>query len=183
VLQAFSSFPLVQVYYSMNHYAEPAVRARIAEFLGVESNRSSPTAVCFATTNEETHLVGEPRPLAELSACLRHNLEIFRSVWDRESLLADLNIEYVNFDFPSLPYIEFERTFALQEPLRCEIQRALLVYGIAPLHLLSGRGHHFLWRIRRHSDCFARLARLGRLPSSLRDRYDERISPSGQKTG
>lgn len=149
--------------------------------MGVESNGSNSTAVYFATTDEESHLPGAPRPLAELSASLRNNLEIFRPLWDRASLLADLHIEYVNFDNPALPYVEFERIFSLQEPLRREIQKALLAYGIAPLHLLSGRGHHFLWRIRRNSDCFARLAHLGRMPSSLRDRYDQRILPSGAK--
>jgi hypothetical protein len=148
----------------MNHYANWAVRARITEFLGGKSNGSNPTAVCFATADEEKHVPSDPRPLDELSASLRHNLEIFRSLWDRESLLADLYIEYVNFDNPAQPYIEFERTFALQEPLRREIQKTLLGYGIAPLHLLSGRGHHFLWRIRRDSDCFARLGHLGRMP-------------------
>jgi hypothetical protein len=165
----------------MNHYANWAVRARITEFLGGKSNGSNPTAVCFATADEEKHLPSDPRPLGELSASLHHNLEIFRSLWDRESLLADLDIEYVNFDCPVQSYIEFERTFALQEPLRREIQKTLLSYGIAPLHLLSGRGHHFLWRIRRDSDCFARLGHLGRMPPSLAGRYDEKTSRSGQK--
>lgn len=165
----------------MNHYANCAVRARITEFLGGKSNGSNPTAVCFATTDEATHLPSGPRPFGELSTSLQHNLEIFRSLWDRESLLADLNIEYVNFDCPAQPYVEFERTFALQEPLRREIQKTLLGYGIAPLHLVSGCGHHFLWRIRCDSDCFARLGHLGRMPRSLGDRYDQKTSRSGQR--
>jgi len=165
----------------MNHYENWAVRARITEFLGGKANGSNPTAVCIATTDEATHFRSHPRPLDELSTSLRDNLEIFRSLWDRESLLADLHIEHVNFDCPAQPYIEFERTFALQEPLRLEIQKTLLSYGIAPLHLLSGRGHEFLWRIRRDSDCFARLGHLGRMPPSLRDRYDQKTWQSGRK--
>jgi hypothetical protein len=165
----------------MNHYANWAVRARIAEFLGVESNGSNPTAMSFTTADEETHVPRKALPFGHLSASLQHNLEIFRSLWDRESLLVDLHIEYVNFDFPAQPYIEFERTFLLQEPVKREIQQALLHYGIAPLHLLSGRGHHFLWRVRRASDCFTRLTHLARMPCSLRDRYDQRTSPSGEK--
>ena len=165
----------------MNHYANWAVRARITEFLGAKSNGSNPTAMCFATTDEGSHLSSGPRPFDELSACLRHNLEIFRSLWDRESLLVDLDIAYVNFDYPAEPYTECERTFALQEPLRREIQKTLLSYGIAPLHLLSGCGHHFLWRIQRDSDCFTRLGHLGRMSPSLRDRYDRKTSRSGQK--
>jgi hypothetical protein len=171
----------LQIVLTMNHYANWAVRARIGEFLGGNSNGSNPTAVCFASTNEETQAPSEPRPLDELSASLHHNLEIFRSLWDRESLLVDLNIEYVNFDYPAEPYIEFERTFGLQEPVRREIQTNLLSYGVAPLHLLSGRGHHFLWRIRRDSDSFTRLAHLARMPASLRDRYNQKVFRSGLK--
>ena len=165
----------------MSHYADWAVRARVTEFLGGKATGSNPTAVYFVTTDEDTHLRSGPRPFDELSASLRQNLEIFRSLWDRESLLADLDIEYVNFDIPNLPYTKLERTFVLQEPLKREIQKALLGYGIAPLHLLSGSGHHFVWRIRRDSDCFARLAHLGCMPSSLKDRYDQGTSRSGQK--
>jgi hypothetical protein len=135
----------------------------------------------FTTADEETHVPSQALSFGDLSASLQHNLEIFRSLWDRDSLLVDLNIEYVNFDSPTQPYIDFERTFLLQEPVKREIQNALLHCGIAPLHLLSGRGHHFLWRVRRISDCFTRLTHLGRMPSSLRDRYDQRTSPSGAK--
>ena len=165
----------------MNHYSDWSVRARIAEFLGVEANSSNCAAVYFATPDIETQLSPAPRPLSELSASLRNHREIFGPLWDRDSLLADLHIQYVNFDNPALPDTQFERAFSLQEPLRHEIQKTLLSYGIAPLHLLSGRGHHFLWRIRRNSDCFSRLAHLGRMPSSLRDRYDKQILPSGAK--
>ncbi|MBV8273890.1 MAG: hypothetical protein JO170_01340 [Verrucomicrobia bacterium] len=165
----------------MNHYTNSAVRARIAEFLGVGCNGSNPTAVEFATSDEATHLPCLPRSFAELSTSLLHNLEIFRSLWDRDSLLADLEIKYVNFDDPALPYTDYARTFALQEPLRRETQKALLGFGIAPLHLLSGRGHRFLWRIRRGSGSFARLANLGRMPPSLRAHYDQRSSPGGEK--
>ena len=164
----------------MNHYANWRVRARIAEFLGAESNGSKPTAVYFAKADEEIHVPISPRALSELAPSLQSNLEIFRSLWDRQSLLVDLDIEYVNFDDAAEPYIEFERTFALQEPLRRGIQKALLAYGITPLHLLSGRGHHFIWRIGRDSACFTRLAHLGRLPTSLQARYKPIRAPCGE---
>jgi hypothetical protein len=135
----------------------------------------------FKTADEETHVPSEALSFEQLSASLQHNLEISRSLWDRESLLVDLNVEYVNFDSIAQPYLEFERTFRLLEPVKLEIQKTLLRYGIAPLHLLSGRGHHFVWRIQRTSDCFTRFAHFGRMPSSLRHRYDQRISPSGEK--
>jgi hypothetical protein len=36
-----------------------------------------------------------------------------------------------------------------------------------PLHLLTGRGHHFVWRIGRGSVAYGQLARLGKVPESL----------------
>jgi hypothetical protein len=163
----------------MNHYLNWSVRARIAEFLGAGPNGASAKAVYIASADEKSHQPSSPRALSELGTCLHDNLEIFRSLWDRESLLVDLDIGYINFDDAAQAYTGFERTFTLQEPLRKGIERALLSYGITPLHLLSGRGHHFLWRIRRNSVCFERLAGLERLPLALQQQYRRTYGPSG----
>jgi hypothetical protein len=164
----------------MNHYVDCSVRDRIWEFLGAESSGSSPTALFITSADEESQNPGEPLPIRELGCKLQENREIFRSLWDRESLLVDLDIEYVNFDLPAEPYVDFDRAFALQAPLILEVEKALLHHGIAPLHLLSGRGHHFIWRVRRDSRCFARLAHLGRLPLSHKGHYNCQHSPSGE---
>ena len=42
------------------------------------------------------------------------------------------------------------------------VQRVLAHYGIEALHILSGRGHHFVWRISRASKVFSRLVDAGR---------------------
>jgi hypothetical protein len=42
------------------------------------------------------------------------------------------------------------------------VKRVLGHYGIEALHILSGRGHHFVWRIHRASKVFARLGEAGR---------------------
>jgi hypothetical protein len=89
-------------------------------------------------------------------------LEISRSLWDRESLIADLDIEYVNFDFPAEPYLQPERTFLLQEPVRLAAESLFAEFGLDPLHLVSGRGHHFVWRISRQSLAFEQLTGIGR---------------------
>jgi predicted phosphoribosyltransferase len=46
----------------------------------------------------------------------------------------------VNFDYPAEPYLEPERSRELQRPVIRRLREHLLGYGIAPLHLLSGRG-------------------------------------------
>jgi hypothetical protein len=60
-------------------------------------------------------------------------LEISRSLWDRESLLADLDIEYVNFDFPAEPFLRPERTFFLQEPVRLAGETVFADLGYQPV--------------------------------------------------
>jgi hypothetical protein len=109
----------------------------------------------------------QPRPVTDLSGFWEKELDISRSLWDRESLILHLDIEYVNFDFPVEPYLEPGRIFDLQRPVELAIQAVLLDYGITPLHLLSGRGHHFVWRVSQRSDAFTWLANLGRVPRTL----------------
>ncbi len=143
-----------------DYYRQPAVRARMLEFLGAD------TAGDFTAeyiTADDIH-TAEREPLLpwELAARLDAGCDICRSLADRDSLIAHLDIEYVNFDFPADAYLDPERAFALQEPVELAVHRVLAHYGIEPLHILSGRGHHFVWRIHRASKVFARLAEAGR---------------------
>lgn len=153
-----------------SYYADPHIRARIVEFLGGSSLED---ATCvFVTGNGQLRRVWfDPQPVAELWTCVGGGLEIARSLWDRQSLIAHLDIEYVNFDFPAEAYLRPARSFALQRPVVRSIKEVLLQYGIAPLHLLSGRGHHFVWRVARDSEALAALATVGRVPETLAARY------------
>ena len=49
----------------------------------------------------------------------------------------------------------------MQEPVARAIRRVLDYHGIRALHVLSGRGHHFAWRIERDSEVFKTLATMG----------------------
>jgi hypothetical protein len=152
------------------------MRARISEFLGLEAGFSRPTAF-FVTIGDEHGVDScDPRKAWELPACLKPDCEICRSLWDSSSLLVDLDIEYVNFDFPAEPYLNPGRTFSLQEIVAATVEKKLLSFGIAPLHLLSGRGHHFLWRIRQQAASFEQLRELGHLTASMRSHYKQTVS-------
>jgi hypothetical protein len=163
-----------------NYYRQPAVRARMLEFLGADATGDF-TAEYITADN--TH-AAEREPLLpwELSAQLDAGRDICRSLADRDSVLAHVDIEYVNFDFPADVYLDPVRAFALQEPVELAVHRILAHYGIEPLHILSGRGHHFVWRISRASKVFARLADAGRATqlhdSLLLRRRDGLDSPS-----
>ena len=160
-----------------DYYRTPAVRSRILEFLGGDTPAE---ATCeFITADGIGQPVRAPRSPTELFERLEEGLDICRSLWDRESLIAHLDIEYVNFDFAAEAYLDPARTFLMQEPVARAIRRVLDYHGIEPLHVLSGRGHHFAWRIERTSTVFKTLAEMGRkafigdpCPSSPRDGQD-----------
>jgi hypothetical protein len=140
-------------------YKTPAVRARILEFLGGDTPSN---ATCeFITADGVDWPIREPRLPAELFHSLEEGLDICRSLSDKQSLLAHLDIEYVNFDFAAEAYLDPKRTFDLQEPVAGAIHRILEHFGIQALHVLSGRGHHYVWRIRRDSPVFLNLCDLG----------------------
>ena len=140
-------------------YKSPAVRARMLEFLG---GKTPSTATCdYITADGVEWPVREPRMPDELFHSLEEGLDICRSLSDRESLIAHLDIEYVNFDFAAEAYLDPKRTFELQEPVARAIHRILEHCGIHALHVLSGRGHHYVWRIRRDSAVFSSLCDLG----------------------
>jgi hypothetical protein len=160
-----------------NYYRCPAIRKRIAEFL--ESDRQGSISAVFITPCDVVHEIGTDFRLpGELDYFYEHGYDINRSLWDHSSLIAHLDIEYVNFDFPAEPYLDPIRSFDFQKSVVAAIQRMLLEFGVSPLHLLSGRGHHFVWRIDQNSAAFGKLSRIARLPQHLKLRYATKYSPA-----
>lgn len=157
---------------NQQYYAMPHVARRILEFLGGDSPE---TTTCHHLT---TGNLADPRyreniPVRDLFQLFEHNAEIYRSLWDSAALLADLDIEYVNFDSPAEAFVEPERVFDLMRPVEMEVENLFRRLGITPLHWLSGRGHHFAWKIPQGSLPFLRLAEIGR-------RFRSNIFPSAQ---
>src|SRR5271165_54401 len=160
----------------VNYYAHSSVRARMAEFLGTEPKE--PDSISAVVMIGDACQTGyrNVRRFKELPLCLERDFEISRSLWDSASILVDLDIEYVNFDFPAEPYIHPDRAFALQEAVIAAAENQLRSFDIASLHLLSGRGHHFIWRVRRNSPSFDLLLALGHPTSTVLSHY-ERMAP------
>lgn len=148
----------------MKHlYSCPAIRRRLTEFLGGEDLESATAAYvtrCDGVPFDARELV----PPVELDCCLEHDLDVARSLADVESYLVHLDVEYVNFDSPAEAYLDPWRAYELQEPLVRVIESVLLRWNIRPLHLMTGRGHHFVWRIRRSSAIAQRLLDLAPAP-------------------
>ena len=162
-----------------NYYSNPDVRARMLEFLGGDSLENVTSH--YLTVGDTEHSGHRhPRPTNQLPSFWDRELAISRSLWDRESLIIHLDIEYVNFDFPAEPYLKPKRIFDLLRPVELAIEAVLLDYNIRPLHLLSGRGHHFVWRVRQNSVAFERLANLGHVPPTLEKLNARFHRPNGE---
>jgi len=156
-------------------YAHPVVRRRLIEFLGGDSLDHATAA--YVTQSDgcqfDRRLL---RPPGGLDHFLTSELDIARSLADSASVLLHLDIEYVNFDSPAEAFLNPARSFALQEPVVRVIETLLLRWGIRPLHLITGQGHHFVWRIARASELAGRLAELCPAPELL-DACEQRVPP------
>jgi len=154
-------------------YTNPAVRMRLIEFLGGDSLDHATAA--YITQSDgcqfDQRLLRSPR---DLDHFLSSELDIARSLADTASFLFHLDVEYVNFDSPAEAFADPWRTFDLQEPVVCVIETLLLQWGIRPLHMITGQGHHFVWRISRTSELAGRIAALCPAPELL-DACEERV--------
>lgn len=143
----------------LRYYRDAGVRRRILEFLG--GNRIENVTCRYITGDDATAAKRVPQPVESLPSLLDGEMEIGRSLWDRKALIADLDIEYVNFDFPAEPYLDPQRAFGLQAPVCQETERYLADRGVEFLHTLTGRGHHFTWRVSSDSRSFRQLEDIG----------------------
>jgi hypothetical protein len=154
-------------------YGDSAVRRRLVEFLGGET--PSRASALYLTHSDGCQFQrSELHAPGDLEWFLDRDLDIARSLADRDSLLLHLDVEYVNFDKPGEAYADPVRTFELQEPVVRAIERVLLEWGISPLHLVTGQGHHFVWRVRRGTELARRIVKLSPAPESV-DACMERV--------
>jgi hypothetical protein len=163
----------------INYYRDANVRTRILEFTGAGARDESSCEFLAGSDADASPPFKSYLPAA-LNLLLNGGFEICRSLWARGALIADFDIEYVNFDNPAEAFLEPERIFAIQQLVERTIRQLLQVYGIAALPVLSGRGHHFIWRIERNSAVFRKLSEIGRGPPSLWALETELHSPNGR---
>jgi hypothetical protein len=163
------------------YYKNHDIRQRMVHFLGGSSLDDATAA--YLTASGPGQAESTPRPVCELDRYLADGLDIGRSLWDREHLVVHLDIDYANFTFPGEPYVDPSRTFTVLGPVVEAVRHRLESWGITPLELLSGRGHHLVWSIRQGSESFRRLVDVGRLSPSLQGTYRQRYGPPGWCVG
>ncbi len=152
-------------------YRDDAIRQRVIEFLGGET-LDQVTATYVTHTDGCLFHRSQLRPPHELDWFLERDLDIARSLSDSKSLLFHLDVEYVDFDSPAEAHLDPVRAFDLQEPVVKVIERLLLNWGIRPLHILTGQGHHFVWRIEKNTPLSQRFEELDPAPECLEECQD-----------
>jgi sugar phosphate isomerase/epimerase len=154
-------------------YANPIVRKRLIEFLGGDTLGNA-TAVYITQSDGCKYDPSLLRTPVDVDHFLSRELDIARSLADTASLLFHLDVEYVNFDSPGEAFLNPSRAFELQEPVVRVIETLLVEWGIKPLHMITGQGHHFVWRISRETALAGSIAALCPAPELL-DECEQRV--------
>lgn len=162
--------------------ADPRVRRRWTEFLGGTSLQDA-SCVYVAPPAPTMSRPFSPLAPADLPQLIHRNGEAARSLWDRRDLIADLDVEHVHFDRPRESLRDRERSWRIRQPVVAAIQGILHELGLETLHFLTGRGHHWLWRIPRSGTVYRDLAFLGTLTPGLQARYTDPVEGVGEAVG
>jgi hypothetical protein len=162
-----------------DYYHDPSVQSRMAEYMGGKTFDEA-SCIYLSRCDRITGVNGRKSP-SDLSYFLERGFDVGRSLWDKQQLIVHLDIEYVNFDFPGEVYLDYYRAFFLQQSVVINTEKILLECGIQPLHLLSGRGHHFVWSVAKSSTAYAKLVVLGSQIGRFKTRTRPQASFSFQR--
>lgn len=162
-----------------SYYDDPVIRTRLGEFFGGDFPHGA-SAVFFSPGTESASHYDEQLAVSEVGHWLAEGAELNRSLWDRDHLIAHLDVEHVHFDHPREIFASPDRPFALQRPVQEAASHALRRFGIQPFHQLTGRGHHLVWKVSQNGRAFERLASLGRVSGSLAALYASSPAPTGE---
>ncbi|MFN4805155.1 MAG: hypothetical protein ACK56K_17075 [Akkermansiaceae bacterium] len=154
-----------------DYYGNSHVRDRLVEYAGGFGGAGI-TSDFFSQCDADIFSEDSICHSRDLDWFLDAGKEIARSLSDSQSLLIHFDVEYVNFDSPILVFSDPERAFQIQQPVIVVIEELLLKWGITPLHLLTGQGHHFVWRVPHYSETESLLEKLAPAQEWIREAYE-----------
>jgi hypothetical protein len=99
-------------------------------------------------------------PASDLDNLLDGGADIFRSMWDRQSLLVHMDVDYLNADRPGHAFACPADAFQKIEPTYQSIVELLKRYQIGLLTVMTGRGYQLTGEIPLDSPLVGRLAAL-----------------------
>ena len=158
------------------YYKNPTIRKRIAEYCGGRWKEPSSFTTqylvgCGVSLLKSRNIEFMSTPKENFDWILKKGLDIYRSVWDIDSTLAILDIEYFNIDFPGEIYKNPEEAFELIEKAYEKTVNVFKRFGINPLAIMTGQGYHFSFKVSRHSDADKDLEKIGSVPDTLKTKY------------
>jgi len=135
----------------LEYYANPHVRQRIREYLGVD-DAGIPSAACVAELGPSSPWpisweTARRRSASALEDTWTAEADLARSLRDSRALLFFLDLDYHNPDRPGDPFLARSAVFEQMEPAFRSVRTTLAGLGIAPLVLVTGRGYHFVGQI------------------------------------
>lgn len=132
-----------------DYYRHATVRERIRQYCG--GGPRPLTCQLLTALRPDQQLprweTAPSSPPTALDDLFTAGADIARSLWDTQSLLFHLDLDYHNIDAPSEPFTHPIEVFTKLEPVYRACRRVLARFGIAPLVLMTGRGYHFTGRI------------------------------------
>ncbi len=161
----------------LGYYRSPDVRRRIIEYCGGSGGFGNTcTAGYLVGDGQPVYGPGIPKPeaLVEYTGVEKifdRGVEVFRSLWDRRSMVALLDIDYQNPDFRAEALRNPRRVFGLMEPVFQCVSAELDSLGIDYFTLMTGQGYHFVWRVSDDSPTMKKLANLTSLQPGLEAKY------------
>ncbi|MEA2081587.1 MAG: hypothetical protein U9O97_02470 [Elusimicrobiota bacterium] len=160
----------------VQYYKNPVIRERIGEYCGGDAadpdSFTSQYLVGYGLELlREKHIEFMSAPKKHFDYLLERSLDIYRSVWDVESTLGVLDIEYFNIDNPGKVYTDPEEIFTLMEPAYIKIREVFARFNIIPLTIMTGQGYHFSFKISRFSAADKKLEKIGFVSDNLKKRY------------
>jgi len=141
---------------AVEYYRHPAVRTRIREYCGathaigaIGAGKFTCAYVAAVDGGDSGSSWESARlyPPEELPRLLDAGADISRSMWDTDSLLFHLDLDYLNPEQPAEPFLHPADVFFALEPVYAATRQVLHAFGIDALEIVTGRGHHFSGRI------------------------------------
>ena len=152
----------------MDFYRDPAVRARMLEGCG-QNRDGRPSAVFVAGFGEggpplQTWETADRVPTRDITSLWARGVDISRSLWDEDHLVFMLELDYLNVDQPSEPFLRPAEVFFKLERAYRAARREFHLLALAPRTLMTGRSYQFAGVVPLDHPVVDRLAALSGLP-------------------
>jgi hypothetical protein len=163
------------------YYRDANVRARMLEYCGATTTRSS-TAVHVAGLGwNDPHprlwSSGLALPVSQIAALWDRGCDIARSLWDTDHLVFMLDLDYQNIDEPGEPFLRPAEVFFKLEPTYRAALRLFRRWHLQTRTLATGRGYQFTAQIPLDDPIVDRLAALAPDTPAWFDGVDSRRPP------